>query len=80
MFMKKKPGMPDEEDMKKPAVTVGGKATTGLNQASAATQAGTEPTMRDIFKPAKRVGLDNATKPAPTQPTAKKKFKIGKGD
>lgn len=37
-----------------------------------------EPSMREIFKPGQRVGKDNAKKPAPQQPTAKQRFKIGK--
>jgi hypothetical protein len=68
----------DEKDMRRPAVTVGGKSTTGINQASAATQAGTDPTMAQIFKPSKRVGMDNSVKPAPVQPKAKRRFKIGR--
>jgi hypothetical protein len=36
------------------------------------------PGMGQIFKPAQKLGHDNAGKPHPTQPTAPRKFKIGK--
>lgn len=78
-------GTPDEKSRVRSAVQkrypqmqVTGKATTGQNAKSDTARAGSEPTMRDIFKPGKRVGKDSAAKPAPQQPKAKKRFKIGK--
>ena len=62
---------------KYPHMAVGGQGTTGEN-ADGGSRAGTEPTMRDIFRPGKRVGKDNAEKPAPQQPAAKSRLKIGK--
>lgn len=57
---------------------VAGKATTGQNAKSDTARQGTEPTMRDIFKPSKRIGKDSSAKPMPQQPKAKKRFRIGK--
>jgi len=54
-------------------------STTGANLGGVP-DANREPSMKEIFKPAKRVGLDNAKKPAPQQPKAKKRFKIGRED
>jgi hypothetical protein len=62
---------------KYPHMDVAGKSTTGENQ-DGTSRAGTEPSMREIFKPGQRVGKDNAAKPAPAQPMAKKRFQIGK--
>jgi hypothetical protein len=64
---------------KYPHIDVGGAgSTTGENKDSDQSRMGQEPSMGQIFRPGQRVGKDSSAKPAPQQPMAKKRFKIGK--